>query len=42
MAEAGKIVASVGIDHRNGGRELLVGLVMIDHDDINAETLCLG
>ena len=37
MAEPGEIVAPVGIDHRDRRRQRLAGLVMIDHDDIEAE-----
>ncbi len=37
MAELGEIVEPVGIDHRERRRELLVGLMMVDHDDVEAE-----
>ena len=37
MAEPGKIVEPVRIDDRTRVRQLLVGLVMIDDDDVEAE-----
>ena len=37
MAEAGKIVAPVRIDDRHGRRQHLVGLVVIDDDDVDTE-----
>ena len=42
MAEPGQIVEPVGIDHRQRGRQHLVGQVMVDHDDVEAEPLRLG
>ncbi len=42
IAKPGEIVTPVRIDHSNGGRKLLVGLVMIDDDDIQAEPICFG
>ena len=37
MAEAGQIVAPVGIDDGHGRRQHLVGLMVIDDDDVDAE-----
>ena len=37
MAEAGEVVAPVRIDDRQGRRQLFVGLMVIDDDDIHAE-----
>ncbi len=37
VAEPRKIIEPVRIDHRHGGRQLLVGLMMVDDDDIEAE-----
>ena len=37
MAEPGQIVAPVRIDDRHCRRQLLVGLMVIDDDDIDAE-----
>ena len=36
MTLAGEIVLPVGIEHGEGLRQHLVGLVMIDHDDVDA------
>src|SRR5208283_4440370 len=37
MAETGKIVLSVGIDERERPRQALRGLMMIEHDHVEAE-----
>ncbi len=42
MAKAGQIVGAVRIDDRDRRRQFLVGLVMIDHDGVEAELLGLG
>ena len=41
MAEPGQIVEPVGIDHRCVG-QVLVGLVVVDDDDVEAEPPRLG
>ncbi len=42
MAEAGEIVAPVRIDDRDRGRQRLVGLMVINDDDIEPERFRLG
>ena len=37
VAETGQIVEPVRIDHRERGGKALVGLVMVDHDDVETE-----
>jgi hypothetical protein len=37
VAEARHVVLAVGVDHRVRVRQLLVGLVMVDDDDVAAE-----
>ena len=37
MAQSGKIVLAVGIDQRQRLRQRLRGLVMIEHDHVEAE-----
>jgi hypothetical protein len=39
MAQAGKIVGAVGIDDGYRRRQFLIGLVVIDHNRIEAELL---
>ena len=41
MTEPGEIIKPVGIDDRHCGRQPLVGLMVIDDDDVEAELLCL-
>ena len=42
MAEPGEIVGAVRIDDRHRRRQFLVGLMMVDDDDVEAELLRLG
>ena len=37
MSETGQIVLPVGIDDRMNGRQLGIGLMVIDHDDVGLE-----
>ena len=39
MSLAGEIVLPVGVEHREGRRQLLVGLVMVDDNDIGAASV---
>ena len=41
MAEAGEIVAPVRIDDGDRGRQHFVGLMVVDHDHVDAERLGL-
>ena len=42
MAEAGKVVLAVGIDDRDGRRQILAELMVVDDDDVEAHALGVG
>ncbi len=42
VAEAGDVVGPVGVHQRAGGRQLVVGEMMVDHQHVEAALACMG